>query len=123
MPRAALDRAAHIGQRDALILIEKLSESQGDSNFPTESWVQAVQVWASRDYVTLDERVQSSQLMASAVVRFEVPYSYDIDPDVFDVPNKRRVNFKNRIYNIIAAEMRPRSEGRSIVLTTQAKVG
>jgi head-tail adaptor len=123
MPRGVSRGSAHAGQRDLLITIERLVEIDPDSDFPTEDWKQPFQLWASREYVSLEERAQSAQLMASAVVRWEVPYTEALDPDAIDVSNKRRVVYQARVYNIIAAEMRPRSEGRSIVLTTQAKVG
>lgn len=123
MPRATVDRAAHIGQRDKLITIERITDGKAASSFPTETPGQPSTVWASQEYVSLDERVQSSQLMASAVVRWEVPYHYDLDPDRFDVAKTRRVKYLGRVYNIISAEMMPREAGRAIVLTTQAQVG
>lgn len=123
MPRATLDRVAHSGQRDKLITIEKLAESTATSNFPTENWGEPYTVWAARDYVSLEERVQSDRLLASSVVRWEIPYAYDLDPDRHDIAKTRRVKYFGRVYNILSAELRPREQGRAIVLTTQAQVG
>jgi head-tail adaptor len=123
MARVVTSHLSHIGGRDHLITIERLVETTPDSDFPSEEWRQPFQVWAFRDYVTLEERAQSSQLLASAVMRWEVAYNPELDSDLVDVANKRRVVYKDRIHNIIAAEVKPRNEGSTIVLTTQAKVG
>lgn len=123
MLRTSLDTTAHIGQRDKLITIERQKDTLAASNFPGDEWGQSYVVWASREYVSLDERVQSSQLMASAVIRWEVPYTADLDPDRSDIAKTRRVKHLGRVHNIIAAEMRSREQGQAIVLTTQAQVG
>lgn len=115
--------SAHAGQRDLLITIERLRETTPDSNFPTEEWTQPFQAWAFREYVSLDERVQSERLMASAAIRWEVAYTPELDPDRIDVANKRRVKYQDRVHNIIAAEMRARPDGNAIILTTLAQVG
>lgn len=114
---------AHAGKRDLWITIERLVEVNPGSDFPAEDWKQPFGVWAARDYVSFDERPAGSQELASAVIRWEVAYTPLLDPDLVEVPNKRRIKYKDRIYNIRAAEMRPRSEGQAIVLTTEAKVG
>lgn len=123
MPRASVDRVSHLGYRDKLITIERLTEGTANSNFPTEDFAQPYTVWAAKDYVSLEERVQSDRLMASAVVRWEVAYLSDLDPDRYDIAKTRRVKYMGRVYNIISAEMRSREQGQSIVLTTQAQAG
>ena len=114
--------SAHAGKRDKLITIKRLVEGLSDSNYPTERFGQPSQAWASREYVTLDEQFRNNQTKASAMERWEIPYSADMDPDLVDVPKKRQIVFKDRVRNIIAAEMLPRESGMAIVLTTQSAV-
>jgi head-tail adaptor len=123
MPRAlATSRSAHTGQRDLLITIERLVEGLSDSNYPTEAFGQPMQFWAYREYVTLEEQFRGNQLTATAMERWDIPYSEAMDPDDVDVTKKRRIVFKGRVRNIISAEVLPHDMGRSIILTTQSAV-
>lgn len=123
MPRSVVDRGGtEAGAREFHIEIEKLTEAQADSNFPTEDWVSLVKLWASREYVSLDERFQSQQTIATAVIRWTIPYRRDMDPDEVQVAKARRLKYKGRVYNILSAEMKNRGDGKGIVLVTEANV-
>ena len=123
MPRALNATAASAGERELYITIHQLTESQAESNFPTEEWTQLTKVWARRDYLSLEERTAADQLSATVVQRWEIPYAVSMDPDRVDVAKTRRLSYLNRTYDILSAEILPRASGRSIVLTTLAKVG
>lgn len=122
MPRSVGNASAHAGDREFKITIEKLSESTAGSGFPTEAFGQPMQVWASREYVSLQEGVRADQLSASAVMRWTIPYHFELDPDRYNIPKTRRIVYHGRTYDIQTAEMQSRQEGRAIVLTTLAKV-
>lgn len=115
--------AASAGERELYITIQQLTEGSADSNFPTETWTQLMKVFARRDYITLDEQTKVDQLSATAVMRWEIPYSFSMDPDRIDVAKQRRIVYVGRTYDILSAEVLPRAQGRSIVMTTLAKVG
>lgn len=121
MPRA-IGMAASAGEREFYITLQQLTEGTANSNFPTESWTQLGKVWASRDYVTLDERATADQLSATAVVEWDIPYSVSMDPDLVDVAKKRRLVYKDRVYDVLSGRLGSRAQGRSIVLETLAKV-
>ena len=123
MPRALSGTAASAGEREFYITIQQLTEDQADSNFPTEAWTPLTKAWARRDFVTMDERTNADQLSTTVVQRWEIPYLVSMDPDRVDVAKQRRISYLNRTYDILSAEMLPRASGRSIVLTTLAKVG
>ena len=123
MPRALSGTAASAGEREFYITIQQLTEGAAASNFPTEAWTQLTKVWARRDFVTMDERTNADQLSATVVQKWEIPYSVSMDPDRVDVAKERRLQYLNRTYDILSAEMMPRANGRSIILTTLAKVG
>lgn len=119
MARSLINRrVSHTGQRDTLITIERVVQGVGDSGFPSERPGAALQVWAKREYVTLTERNLSGQLTASSVIRWEIPYLADMDPDLVPVPKERWIVYQNRRYDIQAAELLPRNQGKGIILTT-----
>jgi head-tail adaptor len=119
MPRSLMNRgAASAGQRDIQITIERVVQGTGDSGFPQERPGAAMQAWAKREYVTLTERNQAGQLTASSVIRWEIPYMADMDPDLVPVPKERWIVYQNRRYDIQAAEVLPRNHGKAIILTT-----
>lgn len=121
MPRAV--SAAGAGERDLPITIQQLVEGAAESSFPTEDWTPLAKAFARREYQTLDERVTGDQVSATAIQRWEIPYTELMDPDRVDVAKKRRITYLSRTYDIQAAEILPRASGRSIIITTLAKVG
>lgn len=123
MPRPVGSTAASAGERDLYITIQQLTEAQADSNFPTEEWKELGRFFARREYLSLDERSTVDQLSATAVMRWEIAYAISMDPDRVDVAKARRIVYLNRTYDIQTAEILPRASGRSIILTTLAKVG
>jgi SPP1 family predicted phage head-tail adaptor len=123
MPRALRGTAADAGRREYHILIQQLSEGQAESNFPTEEWTKLTTVWAARSYVTLDEVAKADQLSASTVTEWDIPYSPSMDPDRIDVAKKRRIVYLGKTYDVLSGRVNDRGVGRSIILSTLAKVG
>jgi hypothetical protein len=122
MARSLTNRgSSHSGERDIQITIERVVQGTGDSGFPVERPGAALQAWAKREYVTLTERNLSGQMTASSVIRWEIPYMADMDPDLVPVPKERWIVYQNRRYDIQAAEVMPRNRGKAIVLTTLVK--
>ena len=56
-----------------------------------------------------------------AHVVFAFPYRADMDPDLIDVPKVRRLLYKGRVYDIVAATLLSRQEG--VEVETLAKPG
>lgn len=110
------------GMRDRLITLQQRSPGADTSGFPVESWsTLAANVFAMKRHDRTDgERYQSDQLTARAIIRWEIPYRADMDPDLVNVTRDRRVDYQNRAWDITAAVELGRREG--IELTTMAKV-
>lgn len=106
------------GARDRWITIEALTESQGGSGFPVESWSLLTQIWAMKEDARAIERFVADQLSAPYDTRWEIPYRLDMDPELVEVPKKRRLIVHNRVHDIIAANEIGRKRG--IELLTQA---
>lgn len=123
MPRALGNGSADTGRRKHYLIIEQLVEGQAESNFPTEEWIKLQNAWAARSYVTLDEVTKADQLSASTVTEWDIPYSTFMDPDRIEVAKKRRVVYLGRTYDILSGRLSDDTGGRSILLSTLAKVG
>jgi hypothetical protein len=67
------------------------------------------------------ERWIANQLSAPADTQWEMGYVASMDPDLLDVPKRRRLLYQGRVYDIVAAEMIGRREG--IELLTKVKAG
>jgi SPP1 family predicted phage head-tail adaptor len=113
------DRPVASGARDKLVTIQQLTEGDGPSGFPVETWTTLCELWARREDRTGHERYGTGQLSAVADVTWEIPYRADIDPELVDVPKKRRVLHGVRTYDITSAV--PVGRRRTIALTTIAK--
>jgi SPP1 family predicted phage head-tail adaptor len=109
------------GQRDKYVLIEQGITAKGPSGFPVETWTALGYAWMSRKDVTADERFAAGQESAFAGTIWVMPYQSNMDPESLNVPKVRRLSFKGRIYDIIAATAVGRQ--RSIEMLTLAKVG
>jgi head-tail adaptor len=65
------------------------------------------------------ERMQAAALASSYDARWIMHYRADMDPELIDVPKKRRLKFQGRVHNIVHAEHVGRKDG--IELTTSAQ--
>lgn len=102
------------GQRDREVVVQALTESIASSGFPIESWATLRTVKAQKLDMTDNrwrERFISNQNSAPADTRWSLPYSADYDPELVDVSKVRRLVYRGRTYDIIAALMVGRREG------------
>lgn len=100
------------GARDRRVTIQQLVETKGTSGFPVEDWIPLIDMDASRAEVSGFERfVAAAQLSAPYETRWGIDYRPDMDPDLVDVPKKRRVVYQGRVHDIVAAELVGREMG------------
>lgn len=119
-PVLALRARLSSGQRDKYVTIEYLSSSApGSTRFPVETWEPLANEWMRREDQTANERTAANQEVASVQTVWEMAYRADMDPDLVNVPGARRLHFRGRIFDIIAAStIGPR---RGIELLTLAR--
>lgn len=108
------DRLAS-GRRDRLVKIEHRPEpnTPATSGFPKDgAWTCLVpKMPAARQDMQGVERYRAAQTTASADVRWEISYRADMDPELHDVPKTRRLIYRDRVYNIVAASLIGRRRG------------
>lgn len=111
------------GDRDRAVMIQHAEESTGTSGFPREGWtVLANPVWMSKADVRGDERWKQAQVAAKIDSVWEMSYRADMDPELMDVPKLRRLVYRNRVYQIVAATMIGRREGIELATIVSTKV-
>lgn len=106
------------GERDRLVIVQQSTDGIATSNYPTETWTQLTTMFMSTQPAGGRERFVADQFSAPYDTRWEGPYRADMDPELVDVPKKRRLVYRGRIHNIVQAEMIGRYEG--VALLTQA---
>lgn len=116
-PRAKLGA----GQRDQEVRIEQLTTGVAGTRYPVDTWTTLIPlVWMSRTELRANERFAFSQQSASTETSWEMEYVAEMDPDLVNVPETRRLVHSGRIYNITAAStIGPK---RGIELLTLARV-
>ncbi len=111
------------GPRDREVTIQQLTDSDGTSGYPVESWTDLLPVeWMCKLAVTGSERFRAAQLSAAIDTRWQMNYREDMDPDAIDVPKKRRLLYQGRIFDITSAIEIGRQEGIELVTLAAAKV-
>lgn len=108
------------GNLDREVEIQQLTVAE--SGYPIETWQTLDDlVWMSRQDLRGRESFRTAQLSAAFDTRWEMHWREDMDPDIVDVPNKRRLLYRGRVYDITAAIEIGRQEG--IALFTLAASG
>lgn len=107
------------GERDRYVTVQQLTESVGSSRFPVETWSTLCTVWMHKLDLSARERFRLNQNSAASDVQFEMPYRADMDPELVDVPKKRRLLYLGRVFDITEASTIGRKEG--IELTTLSR--
>lgn len=110
-PMSGLDA----GAMDREVTIQQLTESDGSSGYPVESWTTLGIEYMAKVQATGFERFGSSQLSAPATVRWRMYYRADMDPDSVDVAKKRRLLYQGRIYDITSAVEVGRQDGLELI--------
>lgn len=109
----------NVGKMDKPVTIQQLTESEGSSGFPVETWTTLYDLaWMSREEQRGSERFAGAQLSAPLTTRWEMRYVADMDPDLIDVVKRRRLVYRSRVFDIVNAAQIGRQEG--IGLTTLA---
>lgn len=111
------------GKRDRRIVLQQLTEGQGGSGFPIETWQDLATVWANKfeppPFFHYEKFVPDiEQEIASYETIWTIPYMESMDPELVEVPKKRRIIVKNRVHDIVAAQEVGRR--RAIQLSTVA---
>lgn len=106
------------GALDRQITLQQVTESTETSGFPTEAWSTLATVFARKQDMSGRERFVAGQMTAPFDTGWVIPYRTDMDPDEIDVPKKRRLVYKGRVFDIVYAQMIGRYEG--IALQTLA---
>jgi len=106
------------GSLNLEVTIEQLTESVGPSRVPVNAWTFLLTAWMCRETQTGAERFAAAQVSAHATTTWEMPYVAVMDPDLVDVPKKRRLSYMGRSFDIMHAEHVARKA--RIVLTTVA---
>lgn len=88
---------------------------------PTTDWqILAQRVPALKEDLRGNERFVASQLSSPYDSRWTIHYRRDMDPDELNVPKLRRLRFKGREYDIVAARHLGRREGVELDTLTRA---
>lgn len=111
------------GERDRLITLEELTDGVGSSGAPVETWTTLVSnMPASRMDLSGREAYRSGQLSAAIDTRWEINYRADMDPELIDVPKKRRVLAGGRYFDIVAASQIGRRAGIELLTLASSRV-
>ena len=102
------------------VLIQQLTETRGaTSKAPVESWTTLeARVPMQRQASRGNEVFTADQLSGSVVTTWTMRYLSTMDPDLIDVPKKRRLVYRGRAHDILSAEPMDRKVG--LVLRTLA---
>lgn len=109
------------GERTRVVEIQQLTEGQSASGFPIETWTALATLFASRTDVSGREYFAAgAQVSQRAFTRWEVGYRADLDPELVDVPKRRRLVHQGKIFDISDASLIGQKAG--VELTTLAQV-
>jgi head-tail adaptor len=109
------------GERNRYVVIQQLTDTVGDSQYPVETWATLATVWMRKMEASMSERFTAEQLAAAFETQWEMGYRPDMDPERVDVPKTRRLRYHDRVYDITGASVIGRREG--IELLTLAASG
>lgn len=110
------------GARDRWVTMQALTESKGPSGFPVESWDDLTSFWAAKQESGGRERLLAAQLTSSYDAILELPYSEQWDPELMDVPKKRRLVMHDREFDIVFAEQIGRKRGVRVMTLARTNV-
>lgn len=107
------------GRRDKLVTIQQSAPPTGGS-FPADSWTALASAWMNRQDTQADERFAASQESGFVQTTWHMAYREDMDPDLVDVPARRRLLYQSRVYNIRAAATIGRKDGIELLTLAQS---
>ena len=101
-----------VGERDRAVTIQYLVESTQASRFPAERWLTLTSpAWMRKMDAKASEKVKDDQIAAAFDTQWEMGYAANMDPDLVDVPKKRRLVYLGRVHEIVGASQIGRLEG------------
>lgn len=105
------------GLMDRRVTIQYVTDGEDSRGTPTEDWttLDPVYVYMQKNDLQGRERLVAHQMSAPADTRWVMGYRSDMDPELVNVPKKRRLSYQGRIYDIVSAEMIGRREGIELV--------
>ncbi len=110
------------GLRTKLVTIQQVTDSKGPSGRPVETWTVLCQAWMEREDASLRpdmaEHYTTAQQFSRSDVIWRMPYQANMDPEVINVPKRRRLLYGGRVYDIVSAT--PIGQHAKIELTTMA---
>lgn len=110
-----------VGKLIHQVTIQQLTEGVDNSGAPQESWSTLCVAWMGRTEAQAQrgsETWKGDQLSGSIVTKWLMRYLETMDPDLIDVPKKRRLAYRGKVYDIVHANTVDRQEG--IILQTLA---
>jgi len=110
------------GQRWQRVTIEQFTPATTGSGFPGGTWSSLATVWMSKQDVRADERFIASQESAYFETTWFSEYRSDIDPEIVDVAATRRLNFRERIFDIRAATVVGHQQGIEFTTLGQGRL-
>lgn len=113
------DKRTAAGQRDKFVTIQQATQGTGGSGFPIEPWTTLRTAWMGRLDDLASEAFGSDQLSSAVQTNWYCDVSADMDPDTVAVTKARRLLYKGRRFDILAAT---KIGDRSVELITIAKV-
>lgn len=120
--RSVSGRPEHAaGLRDRRVTIEQLTTESTGGGFPTEDWSTLAEEWMSKRDLSADERFVAHQVSAFADTQWQMAYRADMDPDLIDVPKKRRLVYQGRTYDVVAGSNIGRERGIDLLTLAAAR--
>jgi hypothetical protein len=114
------------GDRDQIVVIQQCAadESASTSGYPVETWSTLVAAMpASKLDLGGRERFTGQQLAAAYDTRWQINYRLDMDPDLVDVPKRRRLVHRGRVHDIVAAAQIGRRDGIELLTLAATRAG
>ncbi len=110
------------GERDRAVTIQQLVETTPASGFPTERWTTlTAAVWMRKMDAKASERIAAANIAAAFDTQWEMGYAANMDPELIDVPKKRRLLYLGRPYEIVSASQIGRREGIELLTIASTK--
>lgn len=107
------------GYRDKLVTIQERTNDSADSGFPTEQWATLARAYMSREDARSDERVIAANESAFIETRWTMLYMETMDPETVNVPSERRLIYRERTYDILAASLMDQRAGIELLTVAQ----
>jgi head-tail adaptor len=112
------------GARDRWVTIQaRPDDATAASGFPIDgAWTDLATVAMAREEVDALEVARANEERARATTRWETAYRADCDPERIDIPKLRRLLYRDRTYDIIAALRIGRRQAVVFMTEAYAKV-